>query len=412
MTTTKSWSSKKGIGVITAVVLTLALVAAACGSDGGSGSGASGSGDKIKLGVIVDRTGPTSGNVLPLLPVVDAAVDQINSSGGVLGKDLEVVSGDDQGKPALTPTVARKLIDQDKVSGILFLTGPPNVLEAKNLLTETKTVGVSAFNLDARISDPPDNQYIYNLANPVTDFASIYTKAFQATGVKKLAIFYNDDPGLAGLNQGLVEVLKKNGIDITTTQTAALDASDVTAQVSRITESHPDAVLVESYGAQAELLVDNTLKRLAPDLPIFSLASIVNQPDAWGLAEPGVLDNVVGMGSLSTENPRTTELGTLLKKKIGSDFAGLNAFDAQVYDSVELLAQAIKDAGTATDSQKINRAMQQIKGYKPHFGSPDFTMSFGADKHLGPDGQCGLVLVTFKNNRPAGPWSEYQPTCS
>lgn len=221
----------------------------------------------------------------------------------------------------------------------------------------------------------------------------------------------DSSPAISGILNTLDPRLRKC-IDIVGTQKAAVDAADLTAGVSRLLDSDPDVVLVASVGGNFELLAQNTVHRLAPDLQRFSLASIGNQPASWKLAQPGALDGLVYMGSLSADNRRTAELQNWLRTVKGPGYS-LTAYDAQAYDSVMLLARAIELAGTHTDPHLLNRAMQEIRDVPASFGQSPLTLSFSPDKHIAPDSACGLVLIEFgSDNTPAGPWSEYQPQCS
>ncbi len=184
---------------------------------------------------------------------------------------------------------------------------------------------------------------------------------------------------------------------------AAVDTSDVSAQVARLSDAEPDAVLVSSVGGGFEVLAQNTLFQQMQDTTRFSLAAIGNQPDSWELANPGALEGLIFMGSLNPENELTNELRDFLEPKRDDDWA-MTAYDAQAWDAIHILAEAIETAGTADDPAAINAAIQQTTDYEAHFGQPGFTLSYAADKHVGTDGLCGLSLIQFDgDNQPRGP---------
>src|SRR5690606_26614325 len=141
------------------------------------------------------------------------------------------------------------------------------------------------------------------------------------------------------------------------------------------------------------------------------LASIGNQPDTWDLADEGALEGLVFAGSIDPENPRTIEFEEKLAER-GGDYSTLTAYGPQGYDAIQLISQAIEAAGGAEDKAAVHEAFQEISGYQPHYGQASYTISFGEDKHVGADGNCGLVLAQFgPENQPAKAWSEYQPSC-
>jgi branched-chain amino acid transport system substrate-binding protein len=168
---------------------------------------------------------------------------------------------------------------------------------------------------------------------------------------------------------------------------------------------------VTSVGGAFEVLAQNTLASQIPGKLRFSLASIGNQPASWKLANAGALNGLVFMGSINNQNPRTQELTKLLKEKNGSDYE-ITAYDANAWDTMQILKLAIEKAGGVDDSKKLNEAIQSISGFKSSFGQASFTLSYSATKHLGADGLCGLSLIEFgSDNKPKGPWATYQPPC-
>src|SRR5262249_38490470 len=161
-----------------------------------------------------------------------------------------------------------------------------------------------------------------------------------------------------------------------------------------------DAIMVTSVGGAFEVLAQNTLASQMSGVPRFSLASIGNQPSSWKLANPSALNGLIFMGSINSQNPRTQTLTDLLKKKNGDNYE-IVAYDAQAWDSVQLLKEAIEKAGGADDPKKLNEAIQGVTGYKASFGQGSFTLSFSSTKHLGADGLCGLSLIEFgSSNKP------------
>jgi branched-chain amino acid transport system substrate-binding protein len=117
------------------------------------------------------------------------------------------------------------------------------------------------------------------------------------------------------------------------------------------------------------------------------------------------------MASIDPTNPLTEELQGFLEPQRDDDWQ-MTAYDAQAYDTIQLIRMAIEEAGTADDPEAIKDALDSITGYEAHFGQEGFTLSYAPDKHIGTDGLCGLSLVEFDaDNRPAEPWDEYQPPC-
>ncbi|HIW69307.1 MAG TPA: ABC transporter substrate-binding protein [Candidatus Dietzia intestinipullorum] len=366
--------------------------------------------DHIVIGMDEDSTGPGASYSTIAGTTVRATIDRINAEGGINGREVRLAVENDESSPTNTPSIIRKLMDQG-ASAVILSTGSGAALQAKQVSESSEIVTIAPTALTDAVAGPPGNEYAYMVPNPLAQYADVYCGAFAATGKQRLGIVADASPAISGILSTLEPKLEEC-IDIVGTQTAAVDAADLTAGVSRMLAAEPDVVLVASVGGSFELLAQNTLHRLAPDLQRYSLASIGNQPEAWELADDGSLDGLVYMGSLSTDNPRTNELEQWLRTVKGPDYS-LTAYDAQAYDSVMLIKRAIELAGTHTDPQLLNDAMQRVQGVPASFGQEQLSLSFAPDKHIAPDFACGLVLIEFgPDNAPAGPWPGYQPECA
>lgn len=414
----KTHSKIATIGAAAALMVTLA----ACSPDGGDApaepdtpsaeepeGGEGPSGDPIIIGLDEDSTGPGAVYMTIAGETVRMAVEEINDNGGILGRPVELIVGNDESDPTKTPSVLRKLID-DGADVLFIATGGGSALQAKPVVQEAGVVSIAPVTITSSVGLPPDNEYMFLLANSLDDFTEVYCGAFEKMGWQTLGLISDNTPAIEAiaelLNPGL-----EGCVDIVADEKAPLDAADLSAQAARVKAADPDVILVMSVGGNFEVLAHNTLAPLLPDVKRFSLASLGNQPDTWTLAQPGVLQDVIFMGSLDMDNPRTQELEAKLKERHGDDYM-ITAYDPQAYDGVYLLKEAIEAAGGTEDAEAILEAMESLTGFQTSFGQAGLTASFTADDHIGADSACGLVLSTFdENNELAGAWSEFQVAC-
>jgi branched-chain amino acid transport system substrate-binding protein len=403
------------------LLMTGLLVLAACG-DGGDNGGPIGApeggedgggeapkGNPIIFGMDEDSTGPGASYSRLAGQMVRDAIDEVNRQGGILDRPVKLIVENDESDPTRTPAVTRNLIDQG-ADVLIMQTGGSAIQQSKPVIQQAQVLTIAPTTLTSTLAEPPDNDFMFTLANPIDDFASIYTKAFDKAGIRRLGIFADASPTIDGLNKLFLPLLQQGGIEIVAQETASVDAADVTAQVQRLQDADPDAILATSVGGQIEVLFHNTAAEQASDIPRFSLASIGNQPETWDLARADALDGLVFMASVTEKNPRTADLIDFLHKNQGQD-AALVAYHAQAYDSVYLLKRAIESAGGVDDPMKLKQGMESVTDYDAHFGQSGFKLAFGADKHVGTTGLCGLILVEFEGNEPGDAWSKYQPEC-
>ncbi|TDD88868.1 ABC transporter substrate-binding protein [Actinomadura darangshiensis] len=383
-----------------------ALAATACAS----GSGSVKSDDNtIVIGMDQDTSGGAAAYASIVGKTIKDAVAQLNDKGGVGGKKLKLVVKSDDNDPTKAPTIVRQLISQGAQT-VIMNSGGQSVMQVQSLLKQQKIPAIAPVNITPGIGDGPNSAYTYSLANPTDDFGKVYAEALKKGGFKRLALLKDDSASIEGMEKALMTPIKDAGIQVVATETAPVDANDVTAQVTRIKQAKPDAMLVAALGGQMEVLVHNTSHQLIPDVDRFSLASIGNQPSLWGQAKPGSLDKLVFVGSITDQNEKSVELEKFLTSKRGSEVS-LTAYDAQAYDAVGMLAKAIEKAGPKVDGESINKGLEQVSGYPSSFGQKGYTLSFKQGKHSGTDGMCGLILMQFENAKPGRQWPTYQPAC-
>ncbi|WP_427869544.1 ABC transporter substrate-binding protein [Leucobacter luti] len=404
--------AKRTIAGLAGLASLVLLLSACSGGSGGSEAPPASDLDTknpVVIGLDEDSTGPGAAYATLAGATARMAVDEINANGGILGREVQVVVGNDESDPTKTPSVIRKLVD-DGAHALVLATGGGSVLQAKAVVKDAGITAVAPVAITTSVGLPPDNENMYMLANGLDDFSEAYCGAFEKEGYKKLGILADTSAAIDNIAGLLVPALGEC-IDIVAQEKAPVDAADLNAQAARIKAEDPDVLLVMSVGGNFEVLAQNTLAAQMPKEMRFSLASLGNQPDSWALANPGVLEDVVYMGALDSGNPRTAELEKKLKKANGDDYR-LTAYDAQAYDAVYLIKQAIEDAGGTDDLTAIRDSFNGITDYEASFGQDGFKLSFSADKHIGADSLCGLVLSGFdENNEPSGPWTKFQVSC-
>jgi branched-chain amino acid transport system substrate-binding protein len=168
-------------------------------------------------------------------------------------------------------------------------------------------------------------------------------------------------------------------------------------------------VLLSDLGGQTEITMINALHQQMPTTPKFGKLTIPDQPETWQLANPGALEGVVYAQTIDAKNPRTIALQKKLKKRLGKDFLAMSDYYAWGYDGLNLLREAAANA----EAPNLQSALEQIGGYKPHFGQEANTLSYTPSKHGATDNLCAISFLVFdKNNKPARqPWKKYQPPC-
>ncbi|MDE0390016.1 MAG: ABC transporter substrate-binding protein, partial [Rhodospirillales bacterium] len=224
-----------------AATVTAAVIA--IGVTVGSGS-VSAEAETIRIGDINSYT-RLPAHTIPYRQGAILAIEEFNSAGGVLGRELEFISHDDQGKPGEAVKVAERLFDRDKVvliSGSLFShVGLALTAYAK----QTQQLYIAAEPLADALVWAQGNRYTFRL-RPSTymQAAMLAAEAAKNEDAKRWATIapnyaYGKD-AVAAFQRVLTEL--RPDVEFVGSQWPALFKIDAGAEVEALKRLEPDAI--------------------------------------------------------------------------------------------------------------------------------------------------------------------------
>jgi branched-chain amino acid transport system substrate-binding protein len=364
--------------------LLVALAAASCAGTGG--------GNTIKIGGGFALTGDESALDLPAANGAKLAVKEINAAGGVLGKQIDFIVHDSQYKMDVTAQTAKQFVEQDKIQAMVGYTDTDSVLASGPTFQQAGmpfiTVGATSPKIPSQVGDMM--------------FLACFGDNVQAAAGAEFAF----------KNFGKTAyLLWDKGVEYTTLLGAYFKA--------RFTELGGTIVLEDSYDDKATDFAAQIAKvKALPQQPDFyyiaampyNVGPVVKQFRDAGITGPIVggdgydtpdLVSVAGAASnnvyFSTHALMDATNGTdgikkfiaAYNKEYGHDPE--NAFAALGYDTVYLLVDAIKRAGS-TDPQALKAAIEATKDFPGITGS----ISFTAGSHVP---QKGVTIIAVKDGK-------------
>lgn len=234
-------------------------------------------------------------------------LDALNAQGGVNERKIELISLDDGYEPERAAENTRKLINEHKVFALFGYVGTPTSLAALPIFTENQVPFIGAFT-GAEALRTPFNRHIFNVRASYFDETERIVEQLVTTGVRNIAVFYqNDTYGKAGL-EGVERALKKRNLELGVTATVERNSNDVKAAVQTLLKASPDAVIQISAYASCAALIREMRKsgsfasfynvsfvgsralanELGPDAAGVVISQVVPLP--WGGIEPVVRD--------------------------------------------------------------------------------------------------------------------------
>lgn len=182
---------------------------------------------------------------------MELAVEEINASGGVLGKKMEVISRDDGANPADAVRLAEELLTREKVS-FLIGTFPSHVgLAVASFAKEKKTLFIGAEPLTDKIVWDQGNKYTFRLrASTYMQTAMLVPDALKVKKKRWAIVYPNYEYGqsaTAAFKKLMLE--KQPDIEFVTEQAVPLGKIEAGAVADAIAAAKPDAIFSSLFGA-------------------------------------------------------------------------------------------------------------------------------------------------------------------
>jgi branched-chain amino acid transport system substrate-binding protein len=319
--------------------------------------------DNIKLGLQGPLTGGSSPMGVSMRDGAKLAVAEINAKGGLLGRKLEMIERDDEAKNERGVQIAQELINKEKVVATVGYINSGVALASQRFYQEAKIPVMNnvatATVIAKQFADQPENYVFRNSANDSIQCAMIVEELIVRKKLTKVAILADStNYGQLG-REDLEKALKVKGITAVAVEKYNIKDVDMTPQLLKAKEAGAQVVI--TYGIGPELAqIANGMVKLGWKVPIMG---------SWTLSMANFIDNA-GANADGSVMPQTfIQEGNTPKRKSFID-AYQKAYKvtripspvsaAQGYDSIYLLAAAIKQAGS-TEGPKVLAALESLK---------------------------------------------------
>lgn len=370
--------------ILSVAALAAVALLAGCSKSGGDAGAAA----TIKIGEFASLTGKEATFGTSSHEGTVLAVEEVNAAGGVLGKKLELVYEDNRSTPGESLTIAKKLINNDKVIAILGEVASGRSLEVAPFAQQSHIPQISPSSTNPKVTEIGD--YIFRVCF-IDPFQGKLLAAFakNTLKVKKAALFSDvAAPYSVGLAKFFKEAWLAGGGELVSEVKYTGGDKDFKAQLTVIKNAGADSIMVPGYYNDVGLIVAQA-RQLGITVPIFG-------GDGWEAPE---LIQIAGAENLANTfysthfSPSSTD--PLAQKFVAAYKAKYNgkvpdAMAALGYDSVMVLADAIKRAGT-TEEPKLRDAIAATKDFPGATGKTTLDANRDASK--------SAVIITVKDGQ-------------
>lgn len=312
----------------------------------------------IKVGLTTDLTGIAAAYARSQVNGVQLAVDQINASGGLLGRKIELLVRDSQLKPDLGTSHTRDLITRENID---FLVGPDGSavgMTVSAVAKQYKKVVMMTIPNSPRITTETFHPYVFTVVPSGLMEARAMAAAI-GPGNKRIAFIGGDyEAAHQGLKYFKEHLAKVNpSAEVVAEAWPKLGEPDYSSYITRLMSSKPDVIFSYLWGAD----LIGFVKQGKP-YGVFDktkVASLVFLDDLKALGDE-MPDGVIAQMRapfFSIEGERMTKFTEQFRAKFNdypADWAIMG------YEGMQILAQAVQKAGSL-ESDAIVKAVEQIR---------------------------------------------------
>lgn len=331
----------------------------------------------LRLGQSVALSGPLAELGSEYRDGALAYFNWINSKGGIHGRKIELISSDDAYLPERTVDNVKQHLDENNVLALFGIMGSANYRAILPLLAERKIPSVAPLTGadDLRGEASPTTFWVRASYGDETEKI---VEQLTTTGIKRVAVFYQDDDfGQAGL-EGVSKALKARKLDVIAKGSFARNKLDVADAVKRIRAADPQAVvMISTYKATAAFV--KAFRQSGSAAQLFAISTVgykaLSQElgkDAAGVAISQIVPYPWN-GSLAL-NREFEAIPKDMQPKAGLSYTSFEGFIA-----AKVMVEALRRAGPLATREKLFTALESMNAYD----AGGYTVSFGPGKHQG-----------------------------
>jgi branched-chain amino acid transport system substrate-binding protein len=335
--------------VLALIISGVLLITAGCGNSSDS--------KEIKVGFAGPLTGDNAQWGQKSLKAAQMAVDEINAQGGINGRNIVIVPGDDKADPKEAASVAQKFASDPNIIAIIGHPYSGCELTAGPIYQSAGLPNVVFTASNPKI--PLIGNYVFRVS--IGDVAAAQLNAdyvVKKLGLKKIAvIFDNCDYGIA-YKDAFVEQVQKNGAEITDIETYVGGGQDrdFNVQLTKIAATNPDSIFLASYATEASLIVQQArqlgikARFLGPDSLNTNQFLELSKEAAEGTIIDTYFDRAV-------VDPKAKEFVEKYEKKYNEPAFTTGPY---AYDAMNVIIDALKRSGKV-DRKDLRDAIEQTK---------------------------------------------------
>ncbi|AXS80563.1 ABC transporter substrate-binding protein [Dechloromonas sp. HYN0024] len=349
----------------------------------------------ITLGMSGPLSGPNGAYGQDMRHTIGAYFEQINKSGGINGRKLELIALDDGYETERTVANTKTLIKEKNVFALLGYYGSSPTTEAMNTVFGPARVPlVGTISGAATLREPStsnaNTRYMFNVRASYADEAEVIVNQMLSLGLKNIAVLYqNDGFGKSGL-EGVTSALKKYNLAPSAVGTVERNSLDVTAAVDAIAKASPQAVVMVTLYKPTAAFV-KAMKKIGQHPMLMTLSPVGAE---LLVQELGADARGIGVSQV-VPYPWNNVVPVVREYQKLSDKGVFSYYGTEGYIIARTMVEGLKRAGKDLTREKLVTALETMNG--TDLGG--YRINYGPNTRLGSRfveltviGQGGKIL--------------------
>ncbi len=320
---------------------------------------------EIRLGTHLPMTQTPAAAYAPIAYGMQAYFAMINDTeGGVYGRKINLIIGDDHYNPADTVEVTRRLVEENEVFAMVGGLGESTHAAITGYLEERGVPDMFISSGIERWTDPVERTRFGYTPSYVEEGRLLGDYVVRNFPGSKLGVLTeNDESGVDG-QKGIRRGIEGSDVELVDVQTFDSEQWDMTSQAQRLKAAGAQVVIVYSLPPQAASLVKVSREVLNWDVPV--LVSGINASEIFmALAGKenveGVISLVFGHQLFEKDNPAIKEFfAAMAKYEPGNEISNISLYGWSV---AELTVELLKRSGQDLTRDNFLDAAEAMRGF-------------------------------------------------
>ncbi|MBK8182278.1 MAG: branched-chain amino acid ABC transporter substrate-binding protein [Candidatus Competibacteraceae bacterium] len=325
--------------------------------------------DTVKIGLMAPLTGSWASEGQGMKKIVELLAEQQNAKGGVLGKQIEIVTEDDGGDPRTASLAAQRLTTKG-VAAVVGTYGSSVTEASQAIYDEAKIPQIANGSTAIRLTEK-GFKHFFRTAPRDDEQGRMAAQTIDKLGFKTVAILHDSTSYAKGLADEANALLKKKGTNVVFFDALTPGERDYTTILTKLKSANPDVVLFTGYFPEAGLLLRQK-KDMNWKVPFIG-GDATNNSDLVKIAGKEAAEGYYFLSPPQPQDLDTADAKAFLagyQKKYNEMPASIWAVLAG--DGFQVMVAGIAGA-KSTDSAKIADYLHKdLKGYAGLTGSLSF----------------------------------------